>query len=284
MECSGYASLLRATAWQMIERSSGAAPRVRSHAPSVSIGLPAARALLGQTTDPLTPGWEALSACGDVDPLRPQRFDDTFGFTRSVYHPLLLHLYLVAGGHDPSAHERATSPARRAMSIEATSPDHVPLLLWWAVCMADLGDGESASRLVDRTIGPVPAVGVIHDRGPDDLIDAWTFRELVAMHALGRLADLCRRPDWWARVRSAAAFHEGHTQPDYTTYQPWGVQAFITAGATGFAEQQLHDATTHVHVEGGGAGAIPAMILADAAHALGVGVAEDVEPTPTSAR
>lgn len=273
MECSRYRELLRATAKQLIAMSEGAPVRVESRGHNVGIGLPAAKSLLGEITEPavFTEGWRTLADTGDVGPWAPARFSDTFGFSRPAYHPFLLHLFTRAGGESSAGLSgRFLQPALAATMTEhpLADADRLPLLLWWCVCAAQYGQREAPPRLVDRVLTNRGPDGALHPRGLDDLLDAWTFRELVAMHALGWLAILFERADWLERLREAAEHHQGHTQPDYTTYQPWGIFAFILADTPMFAEQQLHDAVTHAHVEGGGAGLVPAMILADAVAAL----------------
>jgi len=86
------------------------------------------------------------------------------------------------------------------------------------------------------------------------------------LHALDVLAEAIDHDPWRQRVRAAAEFHQHHTQPDYTTYQPWALAVFARDPATAmFAEQQLHDVETHLNLHGGGGAVIPALLLTDAA-------------------
>lgn len=271
MQCNRYLDLVRATAREALASSADAAPRVQSREPSVAIGVPAAQLLLdpSRTSDGLRDGWAILAAAGDADPLRPRRFDDTFGFTRPYYHPLLLHLHLRAAP-DQGAADAALRPIARLCERGLENPSQAPLALWWALCAYDAGDRDRARRLADLALAARGADGSLHPRGGlDDLLDAWTYRELCGLHALAWLAILDGNEAWWRRVGDAARFHQTHTQPDYTTYQPWGCFAFFCdPQTTNFGEQQLHDTVTQLHIEGGGAGTVPALLLADAAAAM----------------
>src|SRR5690606_9803795 len=112
----------------------------------------------------------------------------------------------------------------------------------------------------------------LHGHDANEPLDFWTYRELAGLHALARLAAMpgrSSRPDWQARVAQIAAFHLDHTQPDYTTYEPWALFAFAGSPHTAlFAEQQLHDATTHLGQSGGSAAVMVALLLADAFDAM----------------
>ena len=122
-----------------------------------------------------------------------------------------------------------------------------------------------ALPLASDASDPAPLVPL----GLNDLIDSWTYRELLGMHGL-HLCSLLENDSAMAdRVRSATMYHLGHTQPDYTTYQPWGLAAFASDAHTAvFAEQQLHDVATHLSIEGAGGAVMPALLLADASAAM----------------
>ena len=119
-------------------------------------------------------------------------------------------------------------------------------------------------RICPRGTGP------LHEQGPDDAPDFWTYQELTALHAWDALAEWFEDPRGRDRVAAAARWHMGHTQPDYTTYQPWALAAFGRRDETrGFAEQQMHDAETHLNLAGGAGSVVAGLLLADAWALLG---------------
>src|SRR5690606_33037121 len=100
--------------------------------------------------------------------------------------------------------------------------------------------------------------------------DTWTYRELTGLHALANLALLRRNTAWARRVKEIAGYHLEHTQPDFTTYEPWALFAFGWTPATSdFAQQQLHDVQTHL-ASGGVDLTAAALLLADADWAMGM--------------
>ncbi len=115
------------------------------------------------------------------------------------------------------------------------------------------------------TWGPVQGEGPLHAMASDDTPDTWVYRELVGIHgAFGTfVANSYDEPGEIAR--RAARYHLHHTQPDYTTYQPWALAAFLWFPETvSFAEQQLHDVQTHLSIEGAAGALVPGLLLADA--------------------
>lgn len=212
---------------------------------------------------------------------------DPAGHVRDIYHPFAMHLCLAA------FHRRyeTISPSRWSQCEQAISEmmihlrwieqyadaapalADVPVVLWSALAMAEQATLMSRDIDLEMTDSAVAAIvaspgreDCLHEMTNDDSLDTWTYRELVGLHALARLA-LHRRNNGWAkRVEQVANFHLENTQPDNATNQPWGVFAFLWSSKTrGFAEQQLHDATTH---GGGKLLLLPAMLLADAADTL----------------
>jgi hypothetical protein len=145
-------------------------------------------------------------------------------------------------------------------------------VLWRSLVKAEVarltGDAYAASAAlgtIHRIANEPGKDGALHGLGLDDLLDSWTYRELSGLHALHAAARGMDDFPLTARCGQVAAFHQGHTQPDYTTYQPWGLWAFSYDGATAmFAEQQLHDVATHLSVEGPGGALLPALLLAEA--------------------
>lgn len=197
--------------------------------------LPAAERLLGDASEPI----EAPPTGADV------RFLDGFGHTRPVYRCLAFHLHQQAYG-------ATTAPP-------ATPSGDVSLRLWQQV----IGPTPESPDLIDAIAHAHDTS--LHAQGLDDGIDFWTYRELVGLHALDLLAERHGRDDWRRRVHEIALHHTQHTQPDYTTYQPWSLAAFARHEDTAsFAEQQLHDVATHLAIEGGGGAVLTALLLADA--------------------
>ena len=163
---------------------------------------------------------------------------DGFGHTRPVYLPLLRHVLHLAG---------------------AASFD--PADGWASLCPRQ--DARSPRRDAVGFAQPV------YPQGAGEALDAWTYRELVALHAMDYVAHHPPNAAMQQRVRRAAVYHQQHTQPDYTTYQPWALAAFLRGAETRpFAEQQLHDVETHLAVEGPAGAVIPALLLTLAVHAL----------------
>ncbi len=254
---SRYARLMSSLARDALALADTAPTRVDAPGHPARLGIPAARALLAPAdTDRDRPGLDALTdALADGQ----TRFNDALGFTRPVYRPLLIHLAFHAG---------CSAQAPPASAGEANGqPPH--LALWHALCLHESGDAARALPLAESTLATPGDDGALHPRGPEDQLDAWTWRELTGLHALTWLAERADRDDWRQRTHAIAEHHQRVTQPDYTTYQPWGVAAFVlTPGCTLFADQQLHDARTNLHLEGGGAGLLPGLLLADAANLL----------------
>lgn len=235
---SRYADMVGRLARQAIDSAVDASPHKPRQGQAVYRlidSLPTARRLLGDDVEPM----DAPPTAADV------RFLDGFGHTRPVYRCLAFHL-----------HHQAFDAA--------TAPPVIP-------------SSDVAVRLWQQVIGPTPespdvidAIAHAHDtslhaQGLDDGIDFWTYRELVGLHALDLLAQRHDRDDWRRRVHEIALHHTQHTQPDYTTYQPWALVAFSRSDDTAsFAEQQLHDVATHLAIEGGGGAVLTALLLADA--------------------
>lgn len=197
--------------------------------------LPAARQRLGESGLTITaPPVEA-----DVD------FTDGRGHSRPIYRCLAFHLAASAG-----------APATPQWS---TDEEDVSLTLWREV-VSPSTDTFSKIEAIANTCD-----SSLHEQALDDGIDFWTYREMVGVHALHLLAQRYQREDWQQRVVEITNYHQHHTQPDYTTYQPWGLAAFLSNPDTiMFGEQQLHDVQTHLQIEGGAGAVLPALLLADA--------------------
>ena len=127
--------------------------------------------------------------------------------------------------------------------------------------------GAAAAYLqaaLDHGIAPPATSGAMQTPDAEAAPDTWVFEDLVWLHAL----HLAAGPS--ARLAEAVRYHVGHTQPDYTTYQPWGLAAFAAVPeGRSFAEQQLHDVRTHLAVEGGAGAVVVALLLRLARQDLG---------------
>ena len=176
------------------------------------------------------------------------RYVDGMGHSRAVYG--LLTAWVL---------RRAGVDVETPIGVDAAEGD--PSLRLWSALL----DGDGAAGVVGEVLAQPGRGGALHVLGHEDLLDAWTYRELASIHALDLLARRSGEALWRERVREAMVFHQGHTQPDYTTYQPWGLAAFLLEPETAwFGQQQLHDVETHLSVEGGPGAAVVAVLLADA--------------------
>lgn len=141
--------------------------------------------------------------------------------------------------------------------------------LWLAAVDVSIGD--------DQIDAIIEAEGPIHSQAPDQAIELWTERELAALHALWRLAQLRSNHAWGQRAIGAALWHTEHTQPDNATNHPWAIGVFLDvwnadpgsdrgASAKYYAEVLLHNCQmTH-----GKPDPLSALILLDAADGLSV--------------
>src|SRR5690606_28186646 len=113
---SRYRALVTDLARQCLDRAADAPVLVQARGASVAIGASAARVLLGEMIDPAS-HQRTASTLADAARADQPRFNDTFGFSRPTYHPLLVHLYLrslhVAGQSDvsPTANASGMVPA-----------------------------------------------------------------------------------------------------------------------------------------------------------------------------
>lgn len=221
------------------------------------------------------------------------------GDYRGVYHPLVLHLHLRAFAKHyeslpvslwsacESTLDDVIAPMRGIEQTAAaeTLEESIALTLWHALCLLDQAmltrrdvDVELVDAAVHRLIARPGDGGSLHRfrDGPDgESLDAWTYRELIGVHALANLALHRRNKTWAARVREITRFHLENTQPDNTTSQPWGVFAFLWSEQTrSFAQQQLHDVsaanamTQMDDADPAPVNVLSALLLADAFDAL----------------
>lgn len=243
----------------------------------IADALPAARLLIGQATQG---DREALPLAARslaetlADPTG--KVTDGFGHTRPSYPLLATHLLATAAKLIGCTHTlEATRQAAVTLfaSVDRCSVGGDPRFLPWRQLIAWQHDFVDTDTDTEAGAGALLSVGAepapLAPLGLNDLIDSWTYNELVGLHGL-HLWSLAQADRSLAnRVRCASAYHLGHTQPDYTTYQPWALAAFASDPMTAvFAEQQLHDVATHLSIEGPGSAVIPALLLADNAAAM----------------
>jgi hypothetical protein len=293
---SRYGELARSLAGQALAAAEDAPP----HRPrgdrwqrSLTAAMPAARALVGEAPAELTHDYRAglatlVEAAERFEAGESACFTDGFGHSRAIYTLLNWHLHLRAAIDRPGLLDDETGDTRALLAStrslgafltpavgDSIDPRDAPTWLWLALCDGELAKALQQSRdterfdpRIDAMLGEAPPAGSLQPR-TDEPIEDWTYRELIGLHALDRLADVTARADWRERARQIATFHDGHTQPDYITYQPWALAAFARQSATAmFAEQQLHDVTLHLTTTGTPAALVPALLLADAAASL----------------
>lgn len=276
---SGYAALTHQLAARALATAEDAAPhraRQGERRWPMANALPAARGLIALDDDLESISSEANELLAVVsDPTG--RVTDGFGHTRPIYTWLAMHLLGSAAKRIGDAEALVCIKcAAQAWLAHAPARDAAdPRLAVWRRLIAQqhgiIGQAEDLPLATDQ---PAPLVPLDHDA----LIDAWTYRELVGLHGLHLCALFEPEAGHAIRAEQAALYHLDHTQPDYTTYQPWGLAAFASHPPTSvFAEQQLHDAATHLSIAGPGGAVLPALLLADAAARLS-GVLGDVWP------
>ncbi|MCC6680568.1 MAG: hypothetical protein IT445_06655 [Phycisphaeraceae bacterium] len=251
-----YRALIAALAREAMAIAQTVAP-LPSANPSVEIGLPAAMLLLNHDIRHSTAATAAKTLQFEIRnsfPPEAFRYDDAVGFTRPVYHPLIVRLHLLAG---VELSQRALSPMRQQAKA-------IDLELWRCAVLA--AAGEDVIRRVEAAV--TQADGALRPRQNDEQIDGWTYRELAALAALHHMA-VQQQPGRWLQLCAAAVeHHQQITQPDFTTHQPWAVAAFVQLSDPPlFADQQLHDARANLHLDRRSA-AVTALILADAWHTL----------------
>lgn len=209
---------------------------------------------------------------------------DGLGHVRPVYGTLYAHALLraLAWAHPVTAetvceHNEAAEVGEQLMELlcgtkigswrNGTEED-VAMVPWLNVLTADQAVAL-AQPLTHQVANCLEAVlpadakgGALHEQGMGDTQDTWVYRELTTLHALAELMALTGDPALARRVQAACAYHLAHTQTDYTTYQPWGLPAFLGSSGHAMADQQLHDVAAHFAIEGASGAAVPAVLLA----------------------
>lgn len=297
-----HAVLLRAAraSLEAVDQTVWRASSAGSQEVDLALAIAAARLLLDDEPAlyrDLAEGVERLARLGQSwrvsDQRKMPRVIDASGHSRPVYWAFVTHLHLAAfalrfeslpqslWASCEEAITDAVEPARAVEAYTGAPPDGaiVDQVLWQAVCLMEFAsltvrdvDMEIVDGVVDQIGLLAESDGALHERRADESLDAWTYRELCGLHALARLA-VQRRNRAWARwVERIAIFHMDRTQPDHTTNQPWAVFAFLWSPKTRlFADQQIHDATSHGSLAATGRGEashltpLAGMLLADAA-------------------
>ena len=269
MNIGGQFSRYRAIVRQMASDCLAAADLPPSPG-SLTLALPAARWLLGQRE-------QAGSIEQSIDDLTTNpnpRLHDSFDHSRAVYHPLAIHLLLLA----TREHDEPVPPALLdhigkldLAPLHPTDPGQtMAATLWHALCVIEANDARAADAraAVEQIIDRPGSENALHERSLDDLLDWWTYHELTGLHALANLAAVTGNDRWQNRVDEIAEYHLLNSQPDNTTTQPWAVFAFLARLETMiFVDQQLHDVITNLKLTGTSAGLVPGLLLADA-HAM----------------
>ena len=250
-DVSRYRGLIQSVAEQAVAAAVDASPhRARPDEVRYSLTqmLPAARRLLGQDVELKAP----------PTGLRVS-FVDGRGQQRPVYRCLAAYLHWRATGDCP------------VMRLDGSGDPAIGL---WQLWHRQAEGGAVSLSDVEAIVGLGANAGgedaPLRPQSSDESPDHWTYRELTGLHALQAIAsgsslDDETRAALRGRIAGVARYHQQHTQPDYTTYQPWAVSAFLSEPATTwFAEQQLHDVQTHLAIEGGGGAVLPALLLASA--------------------
>jgi hypothetical protein len=141
-------------------------------------------------------------------------------------------------------------------------------LLWahWHYVSQNHDDAELLDGIWSQVFSRQSPAGHLHPLNPDVPLDSFVYAELCAIHAAYRSALRLRKPEMMERVRGMVGWHVEHTQPDFTTTEPWGMAAFAALDETGtFAEQQLLDSQVG---RGEGGEMVVMALLADAVLAM----------------
>lgn len=252
-------------------------PRRGEWACSMTAALPASDLLIrniqgrrsGDPTDELRSGFDRLAQAATAarEGMRV-RFTDGLGHSRPHYHHLMLHLQLLAWRQiNPLAPLPVSHPETLLPPLPPADADAgLRLMALFSSLLLGASQATTQSQVQAVLAEQPEAERALQPHTIHDALDHWTYHELVALHVLDQLADhLPEAEKLRPRLAAAARFHQAHTQPDYTTYQPWALAAFFGIPDTHlFAEQQLHDTQTHLSLAGRPGALLPAVLLTQA--------------------
>lgn len=292
-EFSEYEAQLSSLAWKGLNAHASKDSQLLAGG-SITAAVSAAKLMVVSDVslhDQLTQG---LSTVG-LTAGKGEQLTDPAGHRRPIYLPLAFHLLLCAwqrhvqeplpaGAREAAACMKASLfQANADGSVDGDQGDDEPdtpgidVQLWECLCLYEFSlmtADEPLWKLVVTRLGELLAKpgsdGSLHIHDPADSLDAWTYRELVGLHALFHLANLLEDDVLKKRCSEIAQYHLDNTQPDNTTNQPWGIAAFL-AGATtaSMGIQQMHDATAQgSSSQSQNVGLVAAMLFADAAAVL----------------
>jgi hypothetical protein len=147
--------------------------------------------------------------------------------------------------------ETLAKPLRAIEQYKDTAPDYLKteLVLWQAWNLLSIGslrhaddDIELARSVIDTIVAREVPEQSLTVQDIEDTLDAWTYRELIGLHALANAALHDRNETWANRVEEVAMHHLYNTQPDHCTSEPWGLFGFLWSEKTRmFGVQQIHD-------------------------------------------
>ncbi|MFG0248357.1 MAG: hypothetical protein ACF8OB_05675 [Phycisphaeraceae bacterium JB051] len=203
---------------------------------------------------------------------------------RPVYPLLAMHVHLAAFAKRylvlpdniwetaASDFETLAKPLRAIEQFKQTAPGYLETetVLWQAWLLLLIGslrhaddDIALAKAVVNTVVEREVPEQSLTVQDIEDTLDAWTYRELIGLHALANAALFDRNDKWADRVEEVAMHHLYNTQPDHCTSEPWGLFGFLWSDKTRmFGVQQIHDCKAYGLV---GVGRI---LLADAMRCL----------------
>jgi hypothetical protein len=157
--------------------------------------------------------------------------------------------------------------AQKALALRATLPAH---LLWhcWILTLCQKHLGVSVPEMLIQALwqrafagqreGPLHPVGA-------GALETAAFLDLCALHAAYNAIIFTADFDRFPPLQRLVDWHLAHTQPDHITTDPWALAAFAGLDpSASFAQQQLHDTTTHLANSPAPPSPVTLALLADA--------------------